>query len=51
MWIQAAIVMPCVEKLGSPVSEWDVSTESYIDLSILVFLHSGIGKIVFKGSI
>lgn len=38
-------------KTWSPVSEWDVSTESYIDLSILVFLHSGIGKIVFKGSI
>lgn len=38
-------------KTWSPVSEWDVSTESYIDLSILVFLHSGIGKIIFKGSI
>lgn len=40
-------------KTWSPVSEWAVSTNSeiYIDLSILVFLRSRIGKIIFKGSI
>lgn len=38
-------------KTLSPVSEWAVSTEIYTDLSILVFLDSGIGKIIFKGSI
>lgn len=37
-------------KTWSPVSELAVSTDTYIDLSILVFLHSWIGETILKGS-
>lgn len=51
MWIQAAIVTSCMEKVRALFFRVDYQhTGSYTDLSSPEFLHSGIGRNSFMGT-